>query len=102
MAVKKLNFSNSDMSKAKVDSFIREANIMKDFEHDNVLSIIGIMIDDNGLPILISKLMAQDVTSFITNEKNQVTIRLLIEFSLQVSIQIISFNLYYQPFYSNF
>jgi hypothetical protein len=73
------------MSKLMVDSFIREGLIMKGLNHPNVLSLIAIMIDYNGLPILISPLMAQDLATFIRNEINYPTIRLLIQFAIQVN-----------------
>jgi serine/threonine protein kinase len=51
-----------------VELFLREAIIMKDFDHANVLRIIGVTIEADGSPMVILPFMANgDLRQYILN-----------------------------------
>ena len=51
-----------------VTSFLEEAVVMKDFNHSNVLSLVGVAIKDNNKPFVILPYMEHgDLKSYISN-----------------------------------
>ncbi|UYV80662.1 hypothetical protein LAZ67_19001303 [Cordylochernes scorpioides] len=53
------------------DAFLKEGLIMKDFQHRNVLSLIGVSFEDNGKPMVIIPYMANgDLLSYLRDENN--------------------------------
>jgi serine/threonine protein kinase len=51
-----------------VELFLREAVIMKDFRHHNVLRIIGVTFDMDGSPMVVLPFMANgDLRQYILN-----------------------------------
>lgn len=42
-----------------VTNFLTEATIMKDFDHPNVLSLIGVVLNDQQLPMVVIPCMAR-------------------------------------------
>ena len=52
-------------------AFLDEAMIMKDFDHPNVLSLVGISVAPGEFPLVILPYMANgDLLSYIRNEDN--------------------------------
>ena len=56
------------MSPDDIISFLREALLMKDFQHANVLSLIGISMSDGHIPMVILPYMGNgDLRTYISN-----------------------------------
>jgi serine/threonine protein kinase len=68
-----------------VEQFLREAAIMKDFEHAHVLRLLGIAISHNGTPWTILPFMSNgDLRTFIQDERRQFVVIELLDFAYQV------------------
>ena len=69
-----------------VQYFLKEGIIMKDFEHDNILTLIGVAIEGNGLPVVVLPYMENgDLLSYIRDDNNNPTVKDLLLFALHIA-----------------
>lgn len=63
------------------------ARTMSEFDHPNILKLIGVALDDSShLPIIITEYMAKgDLKSFIENVENTIKMRDLFEFAFDIA-----------------
>ncbi|XP_075551253.1 hepatocyte growth factor receptor-like isoform X1 [Dermacentor variabilis] len=85
VAVKTLH-NNSRGGDSDCQQFLKEALIMKDFIHVNVLPLIGLCLDErDGLMVITPYMKHGDLHSYLRNEKNSPTLRNLITFGIHVA-----------------
>ena len=62
-------------SAENLKSFLHESNIMKTFDHPNVLSLLGVCMESNheaGLPFIVLPFMANgDLKSYLKNHRTR-------------------------------
>lgn len=84
VAIKTLHDNNP--RSIELNSFLQEALIMKDFHHPNVLTLIGICLNLDAMPLVVLPFMPHgDLLTYIRDEKNQPTIKDLILFGVDIA-----------------
>ena len=56
-----------------VTNFLQEAVIMKDFDHVNVLSLIGVVLNDQKLPMVIIPYMSKGDLKKVLKDETEVS-----------------------------
>ncbi|KAK0042793.1 hepatocyte growth factor receptor [Biomphalaria pfeifferi] len=84
VAVKTLH--NNNPRDIELQSFLQEALRMKDFNHPNVLALIGVCLDLDTMPLVVLPFMKHgDLLTYIRDEKNLPTIKDLIMFGIDIA-----------------
>ncbi|XP_021371798.1 hepatocyte growth factor receptor-like [Mizuhopecten yessoensis] len=84
VAVKTLH--NDSPREIDVQSFLEEAMRMKDFHHDNVLTLTGICFGMDDMPLVVLPYMSHgDLLSYIRNAHNNPTIKDLIVYGIDIA-----------------
>ncbi|XP_053377597.1 hepatocyte growth factor receptor-like isoform X2 [Mercenaria mercenaria] len=69
-----------------VNMFLKEALLMKDFHHKNVMELIGICLGVDKLPLVVLPFMRKgDVLSYIRDVNNQPTVKELVVFGVDIA-----------------
>lgn len=64
-------FLGNNPEQLDVNSFLKEALVMKDFHHKNVMELVGVCLGINALPIVVLPYMRMgDLLSYIRNISN--------------------------------
>ncbi|GFN81497.1 hepatocyte growth factor receptor-like [Plakobranchus ocellatus] len=84
VAVKSLH--NNNPRDIEMQSFLQEALRMKDFNHPNVLALIGVCLNLDAMPLVVLPFMKHgDLLTYIRDEHNQPTIKDLIMFGIDIA-----------------
>ncbi|XP_059144020.1 hepatocyte growth factor receptor-like [Physella acuta] len=84
VAVKTLHDNNP--RDIELQGFLQEALRMKDFNHPNVLALIGVCLDLDEMPLVVLPFMKHgDLLTYIRDEKNLPTIKDLIMFGIDIA-----------------
>ncbi|XP_060079216.1 hepatocyte growth factor receptor-like [Ylistrum balloti] len=76
----------SSAKEVDIGEFINEALIMKDFNHPNVLSLMGVCIDKGEFPLVILPFMENgDLLAYIRDEHNMPLVKDLVFFGLDIA-----------------
>lgn len=71
---------------SNVEEFLNEALMMKDFNHTNVLKLIGISLEEGEFPLVILPFMKLgDLLTYIRNEENTPTVKDLVSFGIEIA-----------------
>ncbi|CAH1783578.1 unnamed protein product [Owenia fusiformis] len=85
VAVKTLHEDNNITDEA-LRTFLKEALIMKDFNHPHVLTLLGLCLNPGEMPLVVLPFMSHgDVLSYIRDEKNSPTVKSLLEFGVEIA-----------------
>lgn len=84
VAIKTLQYVNSP---DELDSFLKEASVMKDFDHPNIMSLVGLVFPkDEDAPLLVLPYMCNgDLLAFVRDESRMPRARDLMNFSLDIA-----------------
>lgn len=67
-------------------NLIDEALIMKDFDHPNVLSLVGLILSQNKFPVIVTEFMEKyDLKHYLAVNKSSVTLPQSIQFILNIA-----------------
>lgn len=90
-AVSENSESESTISQDKIlEGFFDEAITMKDFNHINVLSLIGVTLVDDYPSILLPYMNFGDLATYVRNDANNPSVRDLLDYSIQVARGMLS------------
>ncbi|GFQ93840.1 hypothetical protein TNCT_654031 [Trichonephila clavata] len=84
VAVKTLHNSSSTAGQ-DVEAFLQEGLMMKDFHHDNVLTLVGVCFEEGEPMVVIPYMMHGDLLAYIRNEENSPTVKDLLTFGVQIA-----------------
>ena len=57
-------------TKQEAIEFLQEATIMKEFKHDNIMALVGVVIEHDKALVLLPFMENGDLRSFISNDGN--------------------------------
>ncbi|XP_006812809.2 hepatocyte growth factor receptor-like [Saccoglossus kowalevskii] len=76
----------NDMDLNDVRRFIEEGLLMKDFDHPNVLSLIGVCVEKDGAPLIVLPFMKNgDLKAYIDNPNKVFSVKNLATYALHVA-----------------
>ena len=75
VAIKTMKEDSS--TKQEAIEFLQEATLMKDFKHDNIMSLIGVVIEHDKAFVLLPFMENGDLRTFISNDGNVSSIKRL-------------------------
>lgn len=76
-----------------------EAEIMKDFKHENVLPLIGVALWASKPVIIMPFMQNRDLASYLRSPSSTPTFRMTIEFAIQIANGIHFKKFYFLPFF---
>ncbi|CAG2173532.1 unnamed protein product [Oppiella nova] len=83
---KKVAAKTINESEVNVDALINEAISIRDFNHKNILSLVGVTFDDTEMPIILLPFMENgDLLTYLRNGNNNLTAQKLLHFALDIA-----------------
>ncbi|GIY68379.1 hypothetical protein CDAR_586171 [Caerostris darwini] len=84
VAVKTLH-NSSRCAEQDMEAFLQEGLMMKDFRHDNVLTLVGVCFEQGEPMVVIPYMKHGDLLAYIRNEEHSPTVKDLLTFGAQIA-----------------
>ncbi|KJH48525.1 SH2 domain protein [Dictyocaulus viviparus] len=78
----------SDLGKAKIKEMMKEARLMRNFRHRNVVRIYGVAVDEQPLYIILELVTGGALNTFLREHANQVEVKTKLDMCLGAALGV--------------
>uniref|UniRef100_A0A0K0DHH2 Non-specific protein-tyrosine kinase n=1 Tax=Angiostrongylus cantonensis TaxID=6313 RepID=A0A0K0DHH2_ANGCA len=78
----------SDLGKAKIKEMMKEARLMRNFKHRNVVRIYGVAVDEQPLYIILELVSGGALNTFLKEHANKVEVKLKLDMCLGAALGV--------------